>query len=123
MDYIIIRYGQDLTLPIDAGDETATSASIFIGEPGKVFKLTKTIPLSLGKGVFKRLPPDPFHQALGHLPVGIDLWHDGGEGPHAVVAFQAGNIEVDGHSPAMAWQVTDKQGFLLMDDHSACWPT
>lgn len=52
MDSIIIRYGQDLTLPIDAGDETATSASIFIGEPGKIFTLTKTVPLSLGKGVF-----------------------------------------------------------------------
>jgi len=33
------------------------------------------------------------------------------------MAFQAGNIEVDGYGAAVAGQITDKQGLLLMDDN------
>jgi len=52
MESISIRYGEDLTLPLDAGDETAVSADIFIGKPGEVYVLTKNISLTDGKGTF-----------------------------------------------------------------------
>lgn len=52
MEPIIIRYGETVTLPLDAGDTTATTATIYIGKPGEAYTLTKTISLTLGKGTF-----------------------------------------------------------------------
>jgi hypothetical protein len=52
MDSISIRYGEDVTLPLDAGDTTAISADIYIGKPGQVYILTKHITLTDGKGTF-----------------------------------------------------------------------
>ena len=53
MEPIIIRYGESLTLPLDAGDITAVQADIFIGKPGEQYVLTKNIALTDGKGVFE----------------------------------------------------------------------
>lgn len=52
MESISIRYGESLTLPIDAGDLTATLADIYIGKPGQAYKLTKNAVLTLGVGTF-----------------------------------------------------------------------
>lgn len=52
MEPISIRYGEDVTLPLDAGDVTAVSADIYIGKPGHVYVLTKHITLTDGAGTF-----------------------------------------------------------------------
>lgn len=52
MDTISIRYGEDVTLPLDTGDTTAVSADIYIGRPGEVYVLTKNITLVDGNGEF-----------------------------------------------------------------------
>lgn len=52
MDSISIRYGENVTLPVDAGDALATSADIYIGRPGEEYKLTKSVELTGGVGVF-----------------------------------------------------------------------
>lgn len=52
MDPIIIRYGESLTLPLDAGDVNAVSADIYIGKPGKAYILTQNITLTAGEGTF-----------------------------------------------------------------------
>ena len=58
MKNISVRYGESVTLPIDAGDATATSASIFIGKPGEVYAVTKTVALTAGVGTFVLDPED-----------------------------------------------------------------
>jgi hypothetical protein len=50
-----------------------------------------------GEWVSKPLPPNSLPQSLGHLPVGIDLWHNGGESLYAAPALEARHIKVDGH--------------------------
>lgn len=52
MEPISIRYGESLTLPLDAGDITATSADIYIGKPGETYVLTKNAELIDGVGTF-----------------------------------------------------------------------
>lgn len=52
MEPISIRYGESLSLPLDAGDLSAVSADIFIGKPGETYVLTKNIDLIDGKGRF-----------------------------------------------------------------------
>jgi hypothetical protein len=52
MEPIIIRYGEDLTLPLDSGDTTDASADIYIGKPGEVYVLTQNITLTDGAGTF-----------------------------------------------------------------------
>ena len=52
MDDISIRYGESVTLPIDAGDFLSTSADIYIGKPGETYQLTKNTALIDGVGVF-----------------------------------------------------------------------
>lgn len=52
MEQISIRYGESLTLPIDTGDATATSASIYVGMPGEAYVLTKSASLTGGVGSF-----------------------------------------------------------------------
>lgn len=52
MESISIRYGESLTLPLDAGDVNAVSADIYIGKPGEVYLLTKNISLVDGIGTF-----------------------------------------------------------------------
>lgn len=70
MEPIIIRYGESLTLPLDAGDITATSADIYIGKPGEVYTLTKHISLAEGKGTFTftseetKLPLDTYYYQI-----------------------------------------------------------
>lgn len=53
MEPISIRYGENVTLPLDAGDVTAVSADIYIGKPGQVYTLTKHITLTDGEGTFQ----------------------------------------------------------------------
>lgn len=52
MDPIIIRYGESLTLPIDTGDTTAQSATMYVGKAGQMYVMSKTISLSGGEGTF-----------------------------------------------------------------------
>lgn len=52
MDSISIRYGETLTLPLNAGDVTAISADMYIGKPGETYVLTKHITLVNGEGTF-----------------------------------------------------------------------
>lgn len=52
MDSIAIRYGENLTLPIDTGDITDVSADIYIGKPGEVYILTEHAALTAGVGTF-----------------------------------------------------------------------
>lgn len=58
MEPITIRYGEDVTLPIETGDATDVSATIFIGNPGQLYVLTKTIALTEGAGVFELSPTE-----------------------------------------------------------------
>lgn len=53
MDSISIRYGEDVTLPLNTGDVNSVSATIFIGKPGELYTLTDTISLTDGEGVFE----------------------------------------------------------------------
>ena len=53
MDTISIRYGEDVTLPLNASDVTAVSADLYVGKPGEVYVLSKTIALTEGVGVFE----------------------------------------------------------------------
>lgn len=53
MDTISIRYGEDVTLPLDASNTSAVSADLFIGKPGEAYVLSKNITLTLGVGVFE----------------------------------------------------------------------
>lgn len=64
MEPISIRYGESLTLPLDAGDLSATSATIYIGRPGQVYTLTQNITLTDGLGAFV------FSPAQTRIPVG-----------------------------------------------------
>jgi len=52
MDSIAIRYGEDVTLPIDTGDTTDVSADIYIGKPGETYILTGHAALTNGVGTF-----------------------------------------------------------------------
>lgn len=67
MEPINIRYGESLTLPIDAGDLTAVSADIYIGKPGQAYVLTKNTSLTLGLGTFEfsgsetQIPKDTYY--------------------------------------------------------------
>jgi hypothetical protein len=66
MEPISIRYGESVTLPLDAGDATAVSADIYIGKPGETYVLTKHISLVAGVGTFTlsatdtRIPLDTY---------------------------------------------------------------
>lgn len=70
MDPITLRYGESLTLPLDAGDLTAVSADIYIGKPGEAYVLTKNISLVDGLGVFvfdstdTQLPLDTYYYQI-----------------------------------------------------------
>lgn len=64
MDKISIRYGEDVTLPIDVGDPTAVSADIFIGKPGGVYAITTSTSLALGVGTFA------LNSAMTRIPLG-----------------------------------------------------
>lgn len=64
MDTISIRYGESLVLPLDAGNEDAVSAAMFIGQAGEAYTLTKSISLTDGKGTFE------FSTSDTELPLG-----------------------------------------------------
>lgn len=53
MDNISIRYGEFLSMEFDANDITATTATLYVGHPGQTPKITKTISLVAGTGVFE----------------------------------------------------------------------
>lgn len=78
MDSIQIRYGETVTLPLDAGDTTAVSADLYVGKPGEVYVLTKHISLTEGLGTFvlsttdTQLPLDTYYYQ-------INVTDDGGE--------------------------------------------
>ena len=52
MNQINVRYGEDLTLSLDADDAFAVSADIYIGKPGQMYVLTKHADLVGGVGTF-----------------------------------------------------------------------
>ena len=70
MEPIIVRYGESLTLPLDAGDTSAVSADIFIGKPGEVYTLTQNISLTAGEGTFifstaeTKIPLDTYYYQI-----------------------------------------------------------
>lgn len=70
MEPISIRYGEDVTLPLDAGDVSAVSADIYIGKPGEVYVLTQHIALTAGQGTFvlsgadTELPLDTYYYQI-----------------------------------------------------------
>lgn len=70
MDQIDIRYGESVVLPFDAADPTATSADIFIGKPGQMYVLTKSITLDAGIGTFlfseddTKIPLDTYYYQI-----------------------------------------------------------
>lgn len=70
MDQISIRYGEDVTLPIDAGDSTAVKADLFVGKPGEVYILTTSTTLTDGEGFFElsstdtELPLDTYYYQI-----------------------------------------------------------
>lgn len=64
MEEISIRYGENVTLPLDTADSLAVSADIYIGRPGEIYVLTKNITLTEGVGTFE------FSSAETSLPLG-----------------------------------------------------
>lgn len=70
MDKIAIRYGESLTLPIDADDTSVISADIYIGKPGEVYVLTKHADLTAGVGSFvfssddTKIPLDTYYYQI-----------------------------------------------------------
>lgn len=70
MDSIAIRYGENVSLPINADDVQAVSADIYIGKPGETYKLTKHAELLEGIGVFEftivdtELPLDVYYYQI-----------------------------------------------------------
>ena len=70
MEAISIRYGESLTLPLDAGDASAVSADFYVGKPGEAYVLTKNIALTDGAGVFQftgsdtELPIDTYYYQI-----------------------------------------------------------
>lgn len=56
MDEINIRYGESLTLPLDADDITAVTATLYVGLPGELPILIVPISLVEGVGVFELTP-------------------------------------------------------------------
>lgn len=77
MDPISIRYGESLTLPLDAGDVAAISADIYIGKPGQVYTLTQSISLVDGLGIFV-FEPDDTRIPLDTYYYQINVTGDGG---------------------------------------------
>lgn len=65
MDSISIRYGENLTLPIETGDTESVSADFFIGKPGELYVLAKHISLTNGNGIFE------FSSHDTELPLGV----------------------------------------------------
>ena len=52
MDNINVRYGEDVTLPIDADDVNAVEATLYVGNPGQLPKITVPATLTDGVGAF-----------------------------------------------------------------------
>lgn len=69
MDSITIRYGETVTLPLDTGDTTAVSASIYVGKPGQQYIIKQEIDLTLGMGTFV-LTPDAASPESTRVPLG-----------------------------------------------------
>lgn len=64
MDSLNIRYGEYLPLPIETGNEGYVSATMYIGKPGQMYKLSKDAILTNGDGVFE------FTEEETKLPLG-----------------------------------------------------
>lgn len=77
MEKISIRYGEPVTLPIDAGDPLAVSADIYIGKPGEMYVLTANAVLTDGVGVFE-FTPDETKIPLGTYYYQINVTDDTG---------------------------------------------
>lgn len=78
MDTISIRYGEDVTLPIDASNASAVSAALFVGLPGEAYVFTKTAALTDGVGVFE-LDSDDTSIPLGTYNYQINVTDDDGD--------------------------------------------
>ena len=70
MDQISIRYGEHVTIPIDTGDITDVSASIYVGKPGETYVMTKSVALTNGVGILildsddTKLPLDTYYYQI-----------------------------------------------------------
>lgn len=53
MEQIRIRYGENVTLPLDTNDTNAVSATLYIGKPGELPVITSPATLTLGVGIFE----------------------------------------------------------------------
>lgn len=58
MDEIHIRYGEDVTLPIDAKDITAVAATLYVGKPGEIPVIILPTTLTDGVGNFELTSTD-----------------------------------------------------------------
>lgn len=79
MDEIKVRYGESLTLPVDADDITAVSATLYVGLPGEIPVLIVPTTLTDGVGTFELSPTDT------ELPLGSYKYQ-------ITVVDEAGNI-------------------------------
>tara|TARA_B100001245_G_scaffold236398_1_gene227181 strand:+ start:1296 stop:1631 length:336 start_codon:yes stop_codon:yes gene_type:complete len=77
MENINIRYGESVTMPLDSGDTTAVSAVLYIGKPGELYKISKTIALTSGEGTFV-LDPEDTRVPLGTYYYQVNVIDDEG---------------------------------------------
>lgn len=77
MESINIRYGEYLSLPIETGDEGYVSAAMYIGQPGQVYTLSKTTPLTNGDGVFE-FTEEETKIPLGEYSLQVNLFDEEG---------------------------------------------
>lgn len=78
MDEIHIRYGEDVTLPLDANDSTAEAATLYVGKPGEIPVIIKPIVLVAGMGAFDLTGLDT-SVPLGTYKYQINITNDSGQ--------------------------------------------
>lgn len=77
MNKINIRYGEDVTLNLDAGDDTAVGATLYVGKAGQLPAITNTITLTEGIGNFELTDSDT-SIPLGEYKYQINVEYQGG---------------------------------------------
>lgn len=72
MEPINVRYGESLTLAVSADDPTATTATLYVGNPGENPVITKSASLIAGAGSIE-LTPDDTSVPLGDYKYQINV--------------------------------------------------
>lgn len=78
MNGISIRYGEDVSLPIDANDITAVTATLYVGKPGEVPEITKPAVLTDGVGTFELTETDT-SIPLGEYKYQVNVTNEAGQ--------------------------------------------